>query len=365
MNIEKEIVYLIKNKPFYAHFIQNMNRVFTESIETLGVNITEQINLYINPKFFNTLQPLERVACLEHETLHILNKHILRSKNRNPDIFNIAGDIAVNQYIENLPNGALQPEQFKLEREKETEYYYKKLIKKADKIKVMILDNHSLWEKGNKNKDYQHQVVKGAIQKTLEHTKNYGHLPANIQAEITKALIHETANWKSILHKFIHRATLVFTVPTRKKLNRRFGFYFDGSRVECKLDLMVAIDTSGSISDEDLSLFFAEINKIKALGMKITICEIDTVIHKVYKYTFQPKLVCGRGGTDFKPFFEYVKKMGQKPNALIYLTDLEASLNFSNVSRVPTLWAITQQGGEIKDIPFGIGIKLKDDIGSV
>ena len=154
-------------------------------------------------------------------------------------------------------------------------------------------------------------------------------------------------------------------MPTRKKLNRRYGIYFDGSRVECKLDLMVAIDTSGSITDSDLSLFFAEINKIKALGMKITICEIDTVIHKVYKYDFQPKLVCGRGGTDFKPFFEYVKKMGQKPNALIYLTDLEASLNFSNVSRVPTLWAITQQGGEIKDIPFGIGIKLKDDIGSV
>ena len=169
-SIEKELVHLIKTKPFYAHFIQTMDRIITESVETMGVNITDGINLFINPKFFNALKPKERVACLEHETLHILNKHILRSKNRNPDVFNIAGDIAVNQYIENLPKGALQPEQFKLEREKETEYYYKKLIKVKEKqyhpelVDIEIFNySNSNWPKDTSTKNGTVKEVKKYI----------------------------------------------------------------------------------------------------------------------------------------------------------------------------------------------------------
>jgi len=384
-SIEKELVHLIKTKPFYAHFIQTMDRIITESVETMGVNITDGINLFINPRFFNALKPKERVACLEHEVLHILNKHILRSRNKNPLIFNIAGDCAINQYIQELPKGALLPKHFKLEENKETEYYYKKLMKNVKQYTVdkdgnvkdekgntvgKVIDDHSLWDKGNKDKDYQHQIVKNVIKKTLEHTKDYGHLPQSIQQEIRKALLHEVANWRSILQRFINRATLVFSVPTRKKLNRRFGFYYDGTRVECKLDLLVAIDTSGSISDGDLSLFFSEIDKIKALGMRVTIAEIDADVHRVYRYNQMPKSkgmrVYGRGGTDFKPLFHYVKnKMKQKPDCIIYLTDLYADLKFKNPTNIPCLWAITQNGGNIKDIPFGTGIKLKDDIGSV
>jgi len=321
-----------------------------------------------------------------------LNKHILRGKNKQKMIFNIASDMAINQYIDNLPKHALLPERFKLPRNKESEYYYRKLFKNMKTVEIEVdggsqggkdkgkdkqgqgqgkekkkgvLDNHSVWEKGNKNKDYQHQVIKTAIKKTLNNTKDYGNLPANIQAEIQKALFHETANWKAILQRFLHRATIVHTLPTRKKMNRRYGFYYDGSRVECKLELLIAIDTSGSISDNDLSLFFAEIDKIKALGMKITIAEIDTAVHKVYPYKNQPHIVSGRGGTDFVPLFQKAKRLTPQPNAIIYLTDLYANLKFKNPTNIPTLWAITQNGGNIKDIPFGSGIKLKDDIGSV
>ena len=85
LEIEREIVALVKHKPFFAHFIQNMKRIITDEVDTMGVNITEQINLYINPKFFNALKPIERVACLEHEVLHIINKHILRHKKLNLD----------------------------------------------------------------------------------------------------------------------------------------------------------------------------------------------------------------------------------------------------------------------------------------
>ena len=386
LSIEKEIVALIKYKPFYAHFIQTMRRVITDHVQTMGVNITDGLNLYINPAFFAKLTPQERVACLEHEVLHVINKHLIRGKNLQPQIFNIAADIAVNQYIREerdkdskviskLPKQCLLPQQFKFPAELTSEEYYKLLLKNAKKINILMpckngeggkegvktLDDHDIWKEGNKNEDFQHQVIKNAIRKTLENTKDYGHLPSGVIAELQKALRHETLNWRAILQRFIHKATIVNYLPTRKRPNRRYGIVYDGNKVECKLDLMVAVDTSGSISDSELALFFSEIEKIKALGMKVLVVECDAAIQKVYPYKTTPKIVCGRGGTDFKPIFKYAAERRPKPNSIIYLTDLCADLNFKNMSNVPTLWAITQSGGSEKDVPFGIGVKLKED----
>lgn len=387
ISIEKEIVALIKYKPFYAHFIQTMRRVITKDVNTLGVNITDGINLYINPVFFNSLTPQERVACLEHEVLHIINKHLIRGKNLQKQIFNIAADIAINQYIIEerdsnskiiscLPKTALLPRHYNLPNEQTAEEYYKALVKNSKKIgikmpckdgeggsksKAQTLDDHDIWKEGNKNEDFQHQVIKNAIKKTLENTKDYGHLPSCVLAEIKKALHHETLNWRTLLQRFIHHATLINTLPTRKKPNRRYGLAYDGSKVEYKLDMLVAIDTSGSISDDDLSLFFSEIEKIKALGMRIMVVECDAAIQKQYIYKTMPKIVSGRGGTDFKPVFSFAAKLRPKPNCIVYLTDLYSDLKFHNDSRIPTLWAITLSGGNEKEVPFGIGIKLKED----
>jgi len=383
VSIEKEVVLMLKYKPFYGHFLQNFRRIITDEVPTLGVNITDKINLYINPDFYNSMSLEEKLGVLEHEILHIINRHCVRGRKTDQKIFNYACDIAINQYIEHynsgqykstLPKNALFPKTFGLPEEKTAEEYYKLLIKNAKKLKIKCsgkngsgngegeLDDHSKWGEGNDSEDYQHQIVKNAIKKTIEKTNNYGNLPSNIQAEIRKALHHETVNWRSILQKFIYRATIVNNLPTRKKPNRRYGFYFDGNKVECKLDMLVALDTSGSISDSDLSLFFSEIEKIKALGMEILIVECDTRVGKTYKFKNIPKVVSGRGGTEFKPIFDYANSLRQKPNCIVYLTDLYANLNFKNPTNIPTLWAVTENGNDIKNIPFGVAVKLKNDM---
>ena len=373
--IEKEIVALIKSKPFYAHFIQNFRRIETDKIPTLGVNITDKINLYVNPEFFNALKPVERVAVLEHEVLHIISKHCLRGNGKNHEVFNMACDVAINQYIEEytyngkliskLPEGCLLPKTYNLKEGLTAEEYYKLIFKEIEKNGKGegqgTLDDHAIWKEGAGSDEFQHEVVKNAIKKTLESTKDYGSLPSTIVEQIKKALTHETVNWRSILNKFIYRATLINSVPTKKRPNRRYGFTYEGSKVECKLDMLVAIDTSGSVSDSDLALFFSEIEKIKALGMDILVVECDTKIHKTYRYKKAPSVVTGRGGTMFEPVFDYARDCKPKPNCIVYLTDLEANLNFPNVSKIPTLWAVTQDGANEKNVPFGIGIKLKDD----
>jgi len=127
---------LLVKKPFYAHVLMGMKRSYTTSIPTLGVGVSSEINLLVNKKFLESLTPKERAAVLEHEVLHLINGHLERyQKEMNKMKFNIAADIAINQYIPDLPiyneelkkNGGFLPQHFDLPDNQTTEFYYNKL----------------------------------------------------------------------------------------------------------------------------------------------------------------------------------------------------------------------------------------------
>jgi len=132
--IEREIIELIlQRKFFYGHFLQQFKRHNVDkntergkAIRTLAVNITSDLkpNLYINTDFYNSgdydpdnptkqtwgFTQDEKIALLEHEIGHILNKHLVRIENRDSYVWNISADIAINQFIRNLPNGGMCPD---------------------------------------------------------------------------------------------------------------------------------------------------------------------------------------------------------------------------------------------------------------
>jgi len=132
--IEPEVIELIlQRKYFYGHLLQQFRRHCFDSkstmgkvIRTLGVNVTNDLqpNLFINTDFYNSgdfnsanpqqqkwgLTQEEKIAVLEHEILHVLNKHLLRQDNRNHYVWNLANDIAINQYIKGLPAGMICPD---------------------------------------------------------------------------------------------------------------------------------------------------------------------------------------------------------------------------------------------------------------
>ncbi len=204
--IEKMIVSLIKTKPFYAHFIQQMNRIETEKIPTLGVNITDRINLFFNPKFLEGLKPEERVACLEHEVLHLLNLHLFRGKEKDARIFNVACDLAINSFITDLPKVAFLAEQFGLEEGKTAEWYYAQLVKERDSFEKMlsksgagILDDHDLWKDSKECPEFQEEFLKRAIKLSLNETQDYGSLPGNLREELESFLEKSGLNWRRLL----------------------------------------------------------------------------------------------------------------------------------------------------------------------
>lgn len=127
--LEEAMMELIHSEPFYANLTLNMRREFTTKFPTLAVNVTDEINLFINPFFFMHLSIPERVEVIKHECLHVINNHMVRFRDLEPQIYddnktrsmgermnamqtasvlNQAADYAVNEYLPKLPKNGVK-----------------------------------------------------------------------------------------------------------------------------------------------------------------------------------------------------------------------------------------------------------------
>lgn len=128
-SLEEAMMELIHAEPFYANLTLNMRREFTTKFPTLAVNVTDEINLFINPYFFQALSIPERVDVIKHECLHVINNHFVRFRDLEPLIYddskprgmaerlndmqtasvlNQAADYAINEYLRNLPKNGVK-----------------------------------------------------------------------------------------------------------------------------------------------------------------------------------------------------------------------------------------------------------------
>jgi predicted metal-dependent peptidase len=129
-----------------------------------------------------------------------------------------------------------------------------------------------------------------------------------------------------------------------------------GLKHKQKRKILVAIDTSGSVSTNELVEFLAEINHISRTGTEVIIAQCDAAIKKIGK--FDPKQdfeISGRGGTSFHPVTDYYDANWKKFNCLIYLTDGEAPA--PEKCRGPVLWVHSSKS-EINEDLHGLKIKL-------
>jgi predicted metal-dependent peptidase len=146
-------------------------------------------------------------------------------------------------------------------------------------------------------------------------------------------------DWRSYLRRFNGMASKVYTKKTRRKPNKRF-FGNPALKIKQKKNTLVAIDTSGSVSKDDLREFLSEIHHIYKTGTQITVIECDATIGRVYEYkgkTEEDAEVTGRGGTSYEPVMKYLWDHKDKYQNLIYLTDGECSVDKTQPCK-PTLW---------------------------
>ena len=206
-------------------------------------------------------------------------------------------------------------------------------------------------------KQIDHQLKE--IAETLEKkSKGRGLVPSEMKDYIDSLfeIIEPVIDWKSYLRRFASVSPKVFTKKTRRKPNKRF-YGNPALKIKQNKRTLVAIDTSGSVSDAEVLEFFNEIYHMHKTGTEVTVIECDAVIQRIYEYNgkLEDISVKGRGGTSFDPVFDYLFEHRNEFNNLIYLIDGESPPPQTQV-RKPTLWVHSSRSKINEDLP---GTKIK------
>jgi predicted metal-dependent peptidase len=415
---------LMLKEPFYGLFLIGLNKEMSKSIPTAcvakdGINL----KLVVNPEYMEKQDPTTRVAILKHEMLHIAMQHLgMFDQFADKKLLNVAADLEINQYISTELKGStwegldIKDGEFKgvkLPLKAGTRTYYDLLQKELDEYDKQQQssglgtgsdnggngdvvgdekdetsnsgegsgegegfaewfrsggngEEHSLWEEFENLSEAEKKLIQKQIDHQLkdvaEQTKrSRGTVPGELSSYIEKLFekVEAVIDWKQYLRRFGTRSAKIETKKTRKKPNIRFGSG-PAIKIKPKRNTLVAIDTSGSVSDQDLIEFFNEIDAIHKTGTTVTIMECDSYVHRTYQYEGNKQdvlRVCGRGGTSFDPVMEEIFKAPGKYQNLIYLTDGYAPAP-QRVPMVPILWVINSTAQINPELP-GAQIQIK------
>ncbi len=354
INIQDQVARTTKSlifaEPFYGLFLIGINKKYSMQLPTAGVskhNIGCQLT--INPEFYNNLSEDHRFGLIKHELLHIAFGHLItRSLYSDHKLFNIAADLEINQYIleSKLPEGGLLLSSFpeiNLPKKAGTDKYYELLEQAQQDGTSPSLDN--LMDQMNGESQYCHgtwddfdslpEADKKLMQKQIEHqlkesaeqtVKKQGNIPGEL-AELIHRLMHVEPpkfDWKAYLRRFAGNSSVVYTKKLRRKYNKRYAAN-PGLKIKFKNHILVGVDTSGSVNNDELKEFFSELTHMHKTGHKITVAQCDTRLNSVQE--FNPRKdweIHGRGGTSFQPVIDYYNENKGQYTALIYLTDGEA-----------------------------------------
>jgi predicted metal-dependent peptidase len=349
--------------------------------------------LFINPLLFGLYTTDEQIAILKHEMLHIINMHIVRQKDREHKKWNFSTDISINQLIKNIPVDGLQPETFKFDKNLNAEQYYElfpigfggsgendddsenqsnadtsgngsgnstgkgdEIVDNNKKLKDMIssalhqvnsgmVGDHSKWQESEGDAEAAKEIARQMADTATQ--KSRGLMPSECSDAITMLKMQEQVNWKKELRKIVGNRK-AFSKLTIKKNDRRFPDRKDlrGKTNDHIADILVVLDVSGSMSDEELLYGLNETRAIaEKAGAAVKIMQVDTEPKLIEN--FDPKSRNfnrrGCGGTYLYPAIEYVMKNKIRFDAVVLVTDgyIETTWD-SKIPRVPFIWLVTQ-----------------------
>lgn len=390
--VDKVNLSLMEDKDnFYGYFLFQMEKAIRFDITSAtSVNFKgAKYVIYFNPIIFLELNMKQMETTIKHEILHIVSQHLMRGKELKDKYstlaINMAMDVVVNQYLNYLPPYAITLEyinvkyDLKLEPYKTFEYYLKKIQIELDlqedddegeeidsnenvAVEFDIEKTHDLWDDSD---EIDEKTLKEFTEKIADNSQK-GSIPIYIEGMI-KSLKSSRGElpWNLYLKK------LMGTVEANKKKtttrrNRRQPNRLDlrGELRGHKAEIAVAIDISGSISDEEFKQVIKEVLSIvKNHNQEITIIECDKEIRRAYKVKsikdVKDRITTG-GATEFTPVFEYANN--KKLNLLVYFTDGKGEERLKVLPRgYKVLWVISGRGDKLSLLqPFGAVKKLSE-----
>ena len=349
---------LILDHPFFGCLAL---RLVTREDTNIPTANTDGESLSYNPDFINSLTLAEVIGIVAHEVMHCAMGHHWRMEHRNVRKWNIACDYAVN--LELVSVG------FTLPASRLLDSRYTNMS--AEQIYDLLPDSSSSEQDPDPGKcggvtepqDEAKRVEsaaewKVAVTQAAEVSAKQGSLPDSIQ-RMVKDILYPPLPWYTLLRDFVER-----TARNDYSWSRPSPRYFSQGLVLPSLiseelpEVVVAVDTSGSISEEDLSRFAEETSAVLgAYNTTVRVVYCDAQVHGEEEYTradLPLKLKpMGGGGTDFRPVFEHIAGKGLTPSCLIYLTDGYGKFP-QEEAEYPVLWVMTT---DVK-APNGVTIKF-------
>jgi predicted metal-dependent peptidase len=376
------VTFLICQFGFVHQILMMMDKVADPSIETAGVYVKEsgRFEMRYNPGFFFEMKQPEAVYVFYHEVLHLAFHHCTTRKLDDHHRANYAGDLAINELIEEIAGSCeipldkdgnlsgchvkelLKLPDFKdIERKQSMEWYYDYLEKKEKEGKIKrvpcpglgsgsgkpgegdpldlpgsMLDNHDGW----KENEIADEHVKAKI-KEIYNSNSWGSMSDGTK-ELIMAAQTRKINWRNKIRVFFGNLAWRDRETTRKRPNRRTGFIHPGSK-RLHIDrYLVAVDTSGSIDSGLLAEFLGVMNGMID-QIPIDIMQFDwekqtePVAYDRHRHTFDFK---GRGGTNFQPVMDTVSKYRYK--GVVILTDGVASAPTQPTNNARVLWVLPE-----------------------
>ena len=359
--IAKARAQLIIGQPFFGTLALRLKMTEDNSIPTA---CTDGEAIYYNSEFAQSITLNELKGLIAHEVLHCAMLHHARRGTRHPKKWNYACDYAINPILIKakfeLPEGGLQDPIYS---NKSAEEIYSMLPPEPPGGGSWDDAKPGLGDVMDAPGKVEGQAVseaewKIATVQAAQVAKQAGRLPAELDLFISE-LLSPQLPWRDILRRFVtirSKDDYSWARPNRRHIAA--GLYLPTAWSESMGPIVLAVDTSGSISQTELDIFSAEINAIvqDTRPSRTYVIYCDTRVHCVEEFSPDEEITLvphGGGGTDFRPPFDYVENENIEPKCLIYLTDGYGP--FPEEPGYPTLWVCTS---EIK-APFGETLEIK------
>jgi len=198
------------------------------------------------------------------------------------------------------------------------------------------------------------QRTAGAAQQAMQAGKLGGELKRLIDH-----LLQPQLPWRMLLARYMNSLTREDYNWSRP--SRREGDYLMPSLRSHQLDVVVALDTSGSIKDAEVQEFIDEIDALKAqVRARVTLLPCDAQLCDGAPFRFEPweqfcrpQHIAGGGGTSFRPVFQWVEQEGLRPDLLVYFTDADGEFP-QREPTYPVIWLVKGRS----TVPWGTRIQL-------
>ena len=365
-SVKSIISTVLAEEPFFGILLKRTWIYASNNVQTA---MTDGIAIYINPQFFEKLEPKEKKAVLLHELMHIVQLHTTRAKKYitrgvPPVITNFVADAKANQYISDYVNNlrAIKPvlpysvaNTFGI-KDVERKSFEEIMDEILDKMKkksyggggcgrppweegpindIPIDDNvpdgtpineGDNGDEGKKSPEEIESRVKKKLRESAMTAKQVGKLPEKLERlvdEIAKPQIH----WKRLIRSTLTKGLGKSVKRTWSRPSRKIPNSYPGKEVLKMGKVIVLVDTSGSIEQKELRQFIGEVWAIVKEVAEVVVIPwdaeaYDPIIMKSVGDIEKVKVgLKGGGGTVIYPALALVDKKFSDAQQIVILSD--------------------------------------------